>query len=59
MRWFHDHLPGGIRDLKVEGHVEVRDISDNIYGYSLSGLTPEKFWKNLPPPIYQTMALNS
>ena len=47
MRWFHDHLPGGIRDLKISGHVEVRDISDNICGYSLSGPNSRKVLEKL------------
>ena len=47
MRWFHDHLPGGLRDLKISGHVEVKDISDNICGYSISGPNARKVLEKL------------
>ena len=47
MRWFHDHLPGGLRDLKTGGHVEVKDISDNICGYSISGPNARKVLEKL------------
>jgi dimethylglycine dehydrogenase len=47
MRWFYDHLPGGLRDLKTSGHVEVKDISDNICGYSISGPNARKVLEKL------------
>lgn len=37
MRWFEDHLPDGIRPLTTAEAVFVRDISDDIGGFSLSG----------------------
>lgn len=37
LRWFYDHLPGGVRALKTDGDVTVTDISDNIGGYAISG----------------------
>ncbi len=37
MRWFHDHLPGGQLALAGDGTVQVRDISDTVAGYAISG----------------------
>ncbi|MBT8115801.1 MAG: FAD-dependent oxidoreductase, partial [Arenicella sp.] len=37
LRWFHEHLAGGARELTVEGDVQLEDISDNIGGYAISG----------------------
>lgn len=36
MRWFHDHLAGGERAL-VDGGVQVRDVSDGVTGFAISG----------------------
>ena len=32
LRWFHDHLPGGIKSIHSDGEVSLIDISDNIGG---------------------------
>jgi len=47
MRWFHDHLPGGLDAIAVDGAVQVTDISDNVCGYALSGPDSRKVLEQL------------
>jgi len=42
LRWFHDHLPGGIKSIHADGEVSLIDISDNIGGYAISGPNSRK-----------------
>ena len=46
MRWFHDHLPGGEQALVMAG-VQVRDISDGITGFAISGPNSRKVLQKL------------
>ncbi len=47
LRWFHDHLPGGIKSIHSDGEVSLIDISDNIGGYAISGPNSRKLLERL------------
>ena len=47
LRWFHDHLPGGIKSIHTDGEVSLLDISDNVGGYAISGPNSRKLLERL------------
>jgi len=47
LRWFYDHLPGGIKSIQTDGEVSVLDVSDNLGGYAISGPNSRKLLERL------------